>query len=229
MYKPVKKYDKIKLQSEEEQKYILDHSKGRPFDDILRYAAIPFFEIILNTGASLLYTDPAPSHHIADTEDERIIDVYFIDDGSVALWLTLMYNGKGYDWRPVLCEDDRVEDMQTLAMMASLLYAGVQNIFLYRPEAIVSEDHEVHDTKAVKKNGKYKEVKYTRIVKYYSLESEEVRRHFIKCDCWGVAGHWRHYKSGKKVFISPYKKGINRDKKEPSNKTYLLGRIFNHE
>lgn len=226
MYKPVKKIDKIKLKDTQEHKYILDHAKGRPFTDVLAYAALPFFEIVLDTGASIMYTSPAPCHHIADTEDaDRVIDVYFIDDGIVYLWLTLLkaYNDIGFEWRPVLCEYDYVRDMNTLSQMESLLYAGVQNIFLNRPEAIVSEDHPVSDTKAVKKNGKYKEVKYTRIVKYYSLESEEVRCHFIKCDCWGVAGHWRHYKSGKSVFISPYKKGINRDKKEPSNKTYLLG------
>lgn len=43
-----------------------------------------------------------------------------------------------------------------------------------------------------------------------------------KCTVWGVRGHIRHYKSGKTVLISPYKKGINKDTEEPKSKRYLL-------
>lgn len=44
----------------------------------------------------------------------------------------------------------------------------------------------------------------------------------INCDCWGVRGHYRHYKSGKVVFIKEYKKGKNRENKEPKGKEYIL-------
>ena len=30
------------------------------------------------------------------------------------------------------------------------------------------------------------------------------------CDAWGVRGHWREYKSGKRVYIAPYAKGARR-------------------
>lgn len=43
-----------------------------------------------------------------------------------------------------------------------------------------------------------------------------------KCLCWGVRGHKRYYKSGKVVYIKPYKKGIDRAKTEPEGKTYYL-------
>lgn len=36
-------------------------------------------------------------------------------------------------------------------------------------------------------------------------------RHEIKCLCWGVRGHERHYKNGRVVFIKPYRKGKERD------------------
>lgn len=33
----------------------------------------------------------------------------------------------------------------------------------------------------------------------------------MTCPCWGVIGHWRNYKSGKRVWISPYRKGKERN------------------
>ena len=39
---------------------------------------------------------------------------------------------------------------------------------------------------------------------------------------WGVRGHYRHYKSGKTVWINPYRKGIRRNDKEPVPKTYII-------
>lgn len=30
------------------------------------------------------------------------------------------------------------------------------------------------------------------------------------CDAWGVRGHWREYKSGRRVYIAPYAKGVRR-------------------
>lgn len=43
----------------------------------------------------------------------------------------------------------------------------------------------------------------------------------IKCLCWGVRGHVRHYKGGKTIFIQPYRKGKMRDNPEYyETKTY---------
>lgn len=44
----------------------------------------------------------------------------------------------------------------------------------------------------------------------------------IRCECWGVRGHIRHYQDGKTVFIEPYKKGKKRDVLDPKTKTYLV-------
>jgi len=37
----------------------------------------------------------------------------------------------------------------------------------------------------------------------------------IICPAWGVRGHYRHYKNGKVVFISPYTKGKDRNNYQP--------------
>lgn len=44
----------------------------------------------------------------------------------------------------------------------------------------------------------------------------------INCPCWEVRGHYRHYKSGKVVFIKSYKKGKQKDKAEPKPHEYYL-------
>ena len=44
----------------------------------------------------------------------------------------------------------------------------------------------------------------------------------IDCPCWGVRGHWRHYKNGKVIFIKNYLKGKNRDTVQPKSKQYTV-------
>lgn len=34
-------------------------------------------------------------------------------------------------------------------------------------------------------------------------------------ECWSVRGHYRHYKSGKVVYIKPFEKGTNKGKIVP--------------
>lgn len=43
-----------------------------------------------------------------------------------------------------------------------------------------------------------------------------------KCLCWSVRGHKRYYKSGKVVYIKPYKKGRDRDKAVINSKEYTI-------
>lgn len=44
----------------------------------------------------------------------------------------------------------------------------------------------------------------------------------IECPCWEVRGHYRHYKSGRVVFIPSYRKGKQRDKVQPKKKEYYI-------
>lgn len=45
--------------------------------------------------------------------------------------------------------------------------------------------------------------------------------HKIHCECWPVRGHYRHYKSGKVIFIPSYKKGKKRNEKA-ADRTYIV-------
>lgn len=63
------------------------------------------------------------------------------------------------------------------------------------------------------------------IVEYINENGMSRTRHtgnVMKCPCWGVRGHYRHYKSGKVVFVKEYKKGKERANTEPKSKTYTI-------
>ena len=64
-----------------------------------------------------------------------------------------------------------------------------------------------------------------RLFKTYTLKkawkSKVARKHHeIHCPAWGVKGHFRHYKSGKVVFVAPYVKG--KEKGNYRGKDYIL-------
>ena len=64
---------------------------------------------------------------------------------------------------------------------------------------------------------------FSDILKYVSdTYVPEGQHHSIQCPCWEVRGHYRHYKSGKVIFIPAYKKGKQRDKAEPKPKEYYV-------
>ena len=82
----------------------------------------------------------------------------------------------------------------------------------------------IGSSKKRKKNKKRK-VRVIRIMRLNSDElTEYVKTHRkIECPCWGVMGHWRSYKSGKKVWIAPYRKGRERSNPDVySPKEYQL-------
>lgn len=62
---------------------------------------------------------------------------------------------------------------------------------------------------------------FSDILKYVSdTYVPEGQHHSIQCPCWEVRGHYRHYKSGKVVFIPSYRKGKQRDTAKPKDKEY---------
>lgn len=63
------------------------------------------------------------------------------------------------------------------------------------------------------------------IVEYVNengLTIHPVGTHKMNCPCWSVRGHYRHYKSGKVVFIKNYEKGKEKGKKKPKEKIYTV-------
>lgn len=47
-------------------------------------------------------------------------------------------------------------------------------------------------------------------------------KHEIRCAKWPVRGHYRHYKSGKVIFVKSFEKGKDRNKGKNVDKTYII-------
>lgn len=96
--------------------------------------------------------------------------------------------------------------------MAWAAYSIVQYALRNRPELIhVSTGHrEVCSGNARKRKKGPKVVQAYRVIQIGEKISEPTGRH-MTCPCWGVIGHWRTYKSGKQVWIKPYRKGKDRN------------------
>ena len=100
----------------------------------------------------------------------------------------------------------------------------VQGMLLYVDESAVNT--RICKKQSKPKNGKGKKGKpVVKTYRCYTLAKDwdsHISRtpHKITCTCWGVRGHYRHYKNGKVVFIKAYKKGKDKDKYE--GKEYRL-------
>ena len=58
------------------------------------------------------------------------------------------------------------------------------------------------------------------LINTYYVHNES-KHNEISCPCWEVRGFYRHYKSGKVIWIDSFKKGKQRDKVETKPKTYI--------
>jgi hypothetical protein len=82
-------------------------------------------------------------------------------------------------------------------------------------------------SKSVKKNGRSKSnTKRRRVItiatKKYVYEKSDSKKQINRVtESWGVCGHWRKYKSGKRIWVNPYTKGTGN--REP--KQYKVGDI----
>lgn len=110
----------------------------------------------------------------------------------------------------------------TLCNWIGYLWRGIQHQLIYRPERI----HVMHHrTTQSQKQEAEKTAKRSQIVKVQRqitilLDDEDIveissgNSHQITLSLWSVSGHWRTYKSGKRIWISPYYKGKDREKQD---------------
>lgn len=77
-----------------------------------------------------------------------------------------------------------------------------------------------------KKNHQRRERNIIRSYKCYTLKSDypnsSITRRNMVCPAWEVRGHYRHYKSGKTIYISPFMKGKKRCSESPRDKEYRV-------
>lgn len=96
-----------------------------------------------------------------------------------------------------------------------LVYLGIQKAMYDKPVIFSEASGETRpqDGNSERKNHGRRKVK---IAKTIHVNKEELKKYaephkHMTCPCWGVIGHWRTYKTGKQVWIAPYRKGRKRD------------------
>lgn len=185
------------------------------------------------------------SEYLADTRDENdwtggfvfqmvtgknrncelsgIYGVAADEDGREYLDFRFLYANK---W---VIEHNTEAQMVKAAEVSFRHFIGVQYLMLNRPVEVHERIDRITVRNTESKPGKNRK-RQVRMVKTVYLNSDEIcaaikkkaGTRVIGCPCWGVIGHWRTYKSGKKVWIKPYRKGKERDKRESySPKEYL--------
>lgn len=224
MKAPNIKLDRVYINNKQEAEYLFTLVKSRDYnvEEIIATASIPEMELIhfttIKSGAKFLVCKPKTEIHPSGFP--ALADVYCTDgDRDVVFFSTLVKSptdGLGWmlnDFNPEY--DDQTDEnfIKDLCNETMIYYAGIQFLSLERPEVMATATQEVSYEKTVKKKGKYRNERRTKLIKVIRLDHNEMakRHNVITCECWGVAGHWRTYKSGKQVFIQAYRKGKKRD------------------
>lgn len=183
----------------------------------------------------------------ATTTLTPVLDVYFffgnskVADVVVAMGVFETQHEEGMSQtgtfqRPVWMKDDRLLDDRYLIdyyRYTKMEYLLIQKALYDRPEVFVETRKQMTvDSQPTKKKRKGKgRRRIVKAVKVLRISQEEFADYTkahreMTCPCWGVIGHWRNYKSGKRVWISPYRKGKQRhDPAAYSSKEYKMEEV----
>ena len=127
----------------------------------------------------------------------------------------------------IICIDDEYTDQQhniLINFISSLInfIFTINYLMINKPEILSS--YTKRSTPNINKNlppskkPKSKKKRKTLVQKVININTDSLNdfyghgHHNITCPCWGVVGHWRTYKSGKRVWIKPHKRGRDKDK-----------------
>ena len=151
----------------------------------------------------------------------------------------IMFTNLMLEWSPIIKVSNAIfnasdEALRILALEACKVrdlffasYYGIQLALLnpviaerFHRETVPYEDKTAVNKRGNKKKPPKRYVKRITIDDISDIEiSREKKAHHIKEPFWWVTGHWREYKSGKRIFIKGYWKGILRDAAEDIQST----------
>lgn len=158
---------------------------------------------------------------LAVLNNEAVKDVYY----------DIYFSDKNNDGMEVMCNKNEHRYLNMGHDLAQLVLRVILYIMTTPREKIVKTkiQNEVKENANIeskkKPSAENKVYLLDEIVDYVNengLTIQSSGTHKINCPCWSVRGHYRHYKSGKVVFVKNYKKGKERGKINPQNKTYTI-------
>lgn len=122
-------------------------------------------------------------------------------------------------------ETEEITDKDNIHPLHSFMLLAVGNLIEQVTEH-KSEVVEIQRPTAQRKNKHGKKQNRKPVYLFKKVVASENEQHYtrgpMKCEVWDVRGHYRHYKSGKVVFIAPYKKGKLRDCADDYKRTTYL-------
>jgi len=126
------------------------------------------------------------------------------------------------------CVLDKLKDENMAKGLAWAGYISIQHALKNRPSifAYTSAQRIMQKQSASKEARSKRKVQTYRIITvrledFITPHTSDTRA--FNCPCWGVIGHMRRYKSGKEVWIKPYRKGKERNKPNSySTKEYQI-------
>lgn len=123
--------------------------------------------------------------------------------------------------------EESKEDIKETSLCKVLLLFDFVNYVIYKAmnqESILIEETKRRYTNSSGKrnSASKKDVVYslTDCIRKYAKHINHCK-HVFTCEHWEVRGHYRHYKSGKVVYVKPFEKGKNKDTKL-KDKIYTL-------
>ena len=114
----------------------------------------------------------------------------------------------------MIAEDRYNPELLEIFRGIKMSYLAIQRALKHRPTVFYTSTGR---KQMCGNSGEYIPKKHVeRSVRMIRVDDEELRRYaapirHMNCPCWGVIGHMRHYKSGKEVWIKPYRKGKERN------------------
>lgn len=134
-------------------------------------------------------------------------------DGEDGKYMTCTYQ------RPVWARDWRIMEDRYLIDLFRYIKFGymlIQKALYERPVVFSEAPSRKVSRPAYSPKGQRKKKRVVKAVRVMRTNAEEFARYAKKqremsCPCWGVIGHWRNCKSGKKVWVRPHRKGRERD------------------
>lgn len=117
------------------------------------------------------------------------------------------------------------DDTQTAITIWGTVSAYVVN---FQPE-VIEKDQETQTahprTRRSAANKPADRVVYLKPIVYSSSQESPAKRKYTPCEnAFSVRGHYRHYKSGKVVYVRPYEKNTGKEK-DKRNKVLKIGEV----
>ena len=225
-----RKLDRFELSVEEIGKLMNWSNEVFPslsvWEQISTNVSIPAFVVESDDGVyySFVHNDKELILHCGNTYEDHF-EYRIVTTPDKRIGFIPIYINQSWFRFATFDEGVNAEAYQTYLKEILLLYAILNRFSVERPEMLSYGEKQVNVPKTVKKDGKFKEIWTTKMIHIIRLNKEELakRHNIITCPCWGVAGHYRHYKNGNVVFIESYRKGKKRNNPEAYKpKTYGL-------